>query len=181
MSYGMDIQILDESLKEFYQNKKNHGTDSGFDLYVPESITFRPGETKIVDLKVKARCHINSDSRGYYMYPRSSISKTPLTMCNSVGIIDQDYRGNIMVALRYNIDKSVLKEWTKLIYKKSHINSSLDDIFNENYEELPVYTLERGTRIVQLTMPTLEPFRVNFVDELDKTERGEGGFGSTGK
>jgi dUTP pyrophosphatase len=173
----MEIQILDDTLKEFYQTKKNHGSDSGFDLYVPENITFRPGETKIVDLKIKAKYH-----SGYYMMPRSSISKTPLTVCNSVGVIDKDYRGNIMVALRYNIDKSVLQEWTKLIYNHTHqTQPDLDNMFKEHYEKLPIYTLERGTRIVQLIAPTLEPFTVNFVDELDKTERGDGGFGSTGK
>ena len=40
----------------------------------------------------------------YYLYPRSSISKTPLRLCNSVGIIDAGYRGNIM-AFVDNIDE----------------------------------------------------------------------------
>lgn len=184
----MDIQLVDTSLKEFYEVKKNYNTDSGFDLYVPETIEFHPGETKIVDLKVKCKCYDNSNTYGYYMYPRSSISKTPLTMCNSVGIIDKDYRGNIMVALRYNIDKNVLKEWTKLVYnhvyqthEKSQSGQDLDNMFNEHYNQLPTYKLEKGTRIVQLTTASLSPFNVNFVDSLDETTRGIGGFGSTGR
>ena len=176
MSYYMDILLVNDSLKEFYDIKKNYNSDAGFDLYVPEQVTFRPGETKIVDLKVKCRCRNEVGNVGYYMYPRSSISKTPLTMCNSVGIIDADYRGNLMVALRYNIDKSVLKEWSNLL---SNNRDAFD--FDTEYDKLPVYVLERGTRIVQLTIPSLAPFSVNFVDKLDNTERGTGGFGSTGK
>lgn len=176
MSYQMDIKLIDSSLEEFYKVKKNHASDSGFDLYVPETVTFSPGETKIVDLKVKCRCSNGSNNIGYYMYPRSSISKTPLMMCNSVGIIDSEYRGNIMVALRYNLDKSVLKEWSNLLS-----NNKDDFNFDTEYAKLPVFVLERGTRIVQLTTPTLSPFAVNFVDNLDETDRGTGGFGSTGK
>lgn len=176
----MDIQLVDNSLQQYYDVKKNYASDSGFDLYVPETIEFRPGETKIVDLKIKCKCYDDNTTFGYYMYPRSSISKTPLTMCNSVGIIDKDYRGNIMVALRYNIDKDVMKEWSKLIYKQSQNYQNSDNLFDEQYELLPTFKLEKGTRIVQLTTATLSPFNVNFVDKLDITQRGNGGFGSTG-
>ena len=177
MCYYMDILLVDNSLREFYDVKKNYNTDAGYDLYVPETITFRPGETKIVDLKVKCRCRNDFNNVSYYMYPRSSISKTPLIMSNSVGIIDADYRGNIMVALRYNIDKSVLHEWSNLILDNKY--KSFD--FDTEYDKLPVYELERGTRIVQLVSPSLSRLTVNFVDELDNTKRGTGGFGSTGK
>ena len=40
--------------------------------------------------------------------------------------------------------------------------------------------LEKANRYWQICMPTLEPFSVYIVDELDKTDRGEGGHGSTG-
>jgi hypothetical protein len=83
-----------------------------------------------------------------------------------------------MVALRYNIDKNVLYQWSNLII--SNMNDVIDKKLDDIYNKLPVYTLERGTRIVQLTTATLSPFNVNFVDKLDETERGDGGFGSTG-
>lgn len=41
-------------------------------------------------------------------------------------------------------------------------------------------TITRGTRLVQVALPSLLPFKVKFRDSLDATERGEGGFGSTG-
>jgi dUTP pyrophosphatase len=155
-NYCFDL-CIDNEVRHFYDEKKNYATDAGFDLYVPEDVTFKYGEMKIVDLRLKVRCRrVNSDTGNatisYYMYPRSSISKTPLMLANSVGIIDKDYRGNIKAALR-------------------HVGS----------EDVGEYTLEKGTRIVQLTIPTLEPYAIAYVDSLDETVRGEGGFGSTGR
>jgi len=89
---------------------------------------------------------------GYYMYPRSSTgSKTALRMTNSVGIIDSGYRGNLMGCFDLN----------------PNINSPT---FFSSYNSL-----------VQLCAPSLVPMIVLIVDDLDEnTERGEGGFGSTG-
>jgi hypothetical protein len=84
-----------------------------------------------------------------------------------------------MVALRYNLDKSVLKEWTETVI--SNVKDGINNSFDEMYEQLPIYKLEKGTRIVQLTTPSLSPFSVKFVDKLDNTNRGFCGFGSTGK
>jgi dUTP pyrophosphatase len=74
--------------------------DAGFDLFVPNEMILN---TKLVgiDYGIKCEAYIEDDnvddriSTGYYLYPRSSIYKTPLRMCNSVGIIDSGYRGNI--------------------------------------------------------------------------------------
>ena len=41
-------------------------------------------------------------------------------------------------------------------------------------------TLDEGTRIVQICAPNYRPFKVEIVDSLDNTSRGQGGFGSTG-
>lgn len=151
-NYCFDILCDSDEVRSFYDTKKNYATDAGFDLYVPDEVVFQPGEMKLVDLRVRVRCrHVLTDHTiSYYMYPRSSISKTPLMLANSVGIIDKDYRGSIKAALR-------------------HVGGN------------DPYTLEKGTRIVQLTIPSLEPYEIAFVDSLDETARGEGGFGSTGK
>jgi len=74
----------------------NHKTDSGFDLFMPANITLSAHSTTMVDLGV--RCQLNA-AHGYYLYPRSSISKTPLRLANSVGIIDAGYRGTLKVAV----------------------------------------------------------------------------------
>jgi len=76
--------------------KPGYNKDSGFDLFMPANITI-PGRTSaMIDLGV--RCEYNSSS-GYYLYPRSSISKTPLRLANSVGIIDNGYRGTLKVVV----------------------------------------------------------------------------------
>ena len=87
------------------------------------------------------------------VFPRSSIRKTDLSLSNSVGVIDSGYRGEIQATF-------------KKIQGIS--NNALD-----NYKV--------GDRIFQLMIiphPTIQFIEVN---ELSSTERGEGGFGSTGK
>jgi dUTP pyrophosphatase len=93
-----------------------------------------------------------SYSCGYYVYPRSSISKTPLMLANHVGIIDSGYRGNLIAAIRKLPSDS------------------------------PEYVVEKHTRLFQICHPTLCPVFVVLVpeSELNSSERGAGGFGSTG-
>jgi dUTP pyrophosphatase len=87
---------------------------------------------------------------GFYLYPRSSMSKTTLMLANHTGIIDSGYRGYIIGAFR-------------------------------NLASTPV-TIEKGQRLLQICSPDLRPFMITLVDEqiLSITERGDGGFGSTG-
>ena len=77
--------------------------DSGVDIYFPEHILVQPGETTFINLGIqcaafKYNCGLFQPSP-YYLYPRSSISKTPLRLANSVGIIDSGYRGDIIAAV----------------------------------------------------------------------------------
>ena len=80
--------------REFYQNHGHfHDGDAGLDLYVLENINFEPGETKAIKLGISCE---PEEGIAYYLFPRSSISKTPLRMANSIGLIDGGYRGEIM-------------------------------------------------------------------------------------
>ena len=149
--------------------------NSGFDLFVPsDTVFYLDFVTQFVDLKIKTEmiyCDENmqitleseegeepetvsgaSYSSGYYVYPRSSISKTPLLLANHVGIIDSGYRGNLIAALR------------KLP------------------SEQTTYTVEKHTRLFQICHSSLCPVFVVLVpeSELNSSERGDGGFGSTG-
>jgi len=88
------IKILNENARNFYENHGHfHDGDAGLDLYVIESIEFKPNETKLIKLGLSCE---PADGRAYYLMPRSSISKTPLRMANSIGLIDGGYRGEIM-------------------------------------------------------------------------------------
>jgi len=167
----LKLAVLDPNMIPFYETKieahnKNFEThefaDSGFDLMLPKKATFNKLFVhKFVDMEVKAEmvyCDtitntiINSP---FQLFPRSSISKTPLMLANHTGIIDSGYRGNLIGAFR------------ALYFHNDDDNS---------------YLVEKHTRLLQVCHPSLCPIYVILVneDELSNTERGSGGFGSTG-
>ena len=135
----------------------NDNPDSGFDLFTPTDVQMSVDHVNKIDLMVKCKM-VKIDSRGreipsaFYMYPRSSISKQKVRLANNVGIIDSGYRGNLCGMF-------------DVIYKNSD------------------HICEKHTRLLQICTPTLEPFRIIKVQsdiELGSTQRGQGGFGSTG-
>jgi dUTP pyrophosphatase len=87
------------------------------------------------------------------VFPRSSIRKTNLQLSNSVGVIDSGYRGELQAT------------FNKV--------QGIDNVERENYK-----VGDRVCQIMIIPHPTIE---FNEVNELSNTERGEGGFGSTGK
>ena len=101
----MHISILPQNniIKEMYDNHSTyHEGDSGLDLFFPEEINIGPRETKLISLGIKCEAWPSKNKEhniSYYLYPRSSISRTPLRMSNSVGIIDAGYRGSLMVSV----------------------------------------------------------------------------------
>jgi dUTP pyrophosphatase len=166
--FTLYIKTEDSNLQSLYSNKsESHKGDSGIDLYTPEEVIFLPGETKLINLQIKCQMidNITENDVSYYLYPRSSISKTPLRLANSVGIIDAGYRGNIMVALTYIPTTNHFME----INGNGHLD--LDD--NK-------FVLAAGTRIVQICSGDLTPVNYKLKNELTHTDRGENGFGSTG-
>ena len=73
-----------------------HVGDAGLDLFVVEKQTIEGGKTGLINLGISCE---TMEKRPYLLMPRSSISKTPLRLCNSVGLIDAGYRGEIMAAV----------------------------------------------------------------------------------
>ena len=94
-----EIKIMyhDDALESSNRNRETRG-DAGLDLYCPGDILVLPGQTVQIDFKIQCSGLSDTDDRNvcYYLYPRSSISKTSLRLANSVGIIDAGYRGNLM-------------------------------------------------------------------------------------
>ena len=86
------------------------------------------------------------------VFPRSSIRKTDLSLSNSVGVIDSGYRGEIQATF----NQKALSKNGSLLYGV-------------------------GDRIMQIIIIPYPPIEFEEVNELNNTERGEGGFGSTGK
>ena len=90
----LKIKPLNEAARECYADHGHfHEGDAGLDLYVLESLTIGPGETKPIKLGISCE---PQDGRAYFLMPRSSISKTPLRMANSIGLIDGGYRGELI-------------------------------------------------------------------------------------
>lgn len=101
----MHLKILPESIhiESLYTNHTTyHEGDCGLDLFFPEDVNIPPKSMKMVGLGIKCEAFSNKNKDehvSYYLYPRSSISKTPLRLANSVGIIDSGYRGTITAAI----------------------------------------------------------------------------------
>jgi len=127
----LKIYIENEELKEVYNsyiethNNKilnSNFPDSGFDLFCPNDtlvcsisdINF----SNFIDMKIKTEMFIFENEKccpvGFYVYPRSSISKTPLMFANSVGIIDCGYRGNLIGAFR-SLQPFTVQKHTRLL------------------------------------------------------------------
>jgi len=95
--------------------------------------------------------------KGYVglVFPRSSIRKTDLSLTNSVGVIDSGYRGELQAT-----------------FKK---------VYGPNDVRIDQTDYKVGDRIAQIIIIPYPQITFVEVDELSITERGEGGFGSTGK
>ena len=142
----MTVQII---------NKSKHQTPSyetllsaGMDLRanISESITLKPLERVIVKTGLFIALPAGLEAQ---VRPRSGLAaKKGITVLNSPGTVDADYRGEIGVIL---------------------VNLSNED-----------FLIKNGERIAQLIIAKHEQITWKEVSILDKTERGEGGFGSTG-
>lgn len=142
----MTIKVINKSKHDLpkYQTELS----AGMDLYanIDEPITLKSLERTLV----KTGLFI-SLPKGYeaQVRPRSGLAfKNGVTVLNTPGTIDADYRGEIGVIL---------------------VNLSADD-----------FTINDGDRIAQLVVAKYETAIWEEVENLDETERGEGGFGSSG-
>ena len=99
--------------------------------------------------------------KGYVglVFPRSSICRTNLRLSNAVGVIDSDYRGEI-TAVFDELPKCGLQADFAYVRPKSYA---------------------AGDRIMQLVIVPIPEVEYIEVEELTPTERGAGGYGSTGK
>ena len=185
-----------ELQNKYYEAAHNHNNklmnnpniiDAGFDLFAPgnegneldqfgDDLRFfgpnwqNRSPVNKLDYKIRCSAKMVTDKNkifntGFYMYPSSSISKTQLRLANSTGIIDAGYRGHLMGMFDVvNIDTNIN------IHSINHVADFLGKKFD---------------RYVQLCAPGLVPILVKIVSSMEElgeeTERGNGGFGSTGR
>jgi len=163
MTFKLKMFVMNDRVRELYKDRieSSNPEDSGFDLLTPYAYDFEKVRVaeRLLSLGMGVKCAMFKDEKptGFYLYPRSSLSKTALRMSNSVGIIDSGYRGELIAMV-----------------------DILSDLENQ---ESAISTICPYTRLFQICAPGLEHFDVELVDsveELGMTTRGSGGFGSTG-
>ena len=129
-----------------------HKADAGYDLRTPVDFVIRNEDSAIIDTGV----HV-AIPEGYVGFLKSKSGLNVKHNLTGEGVIDSGYTGSIVVKL-YNHDKNI---------------DSFVDVFGKHFE--------RGDKIIQLVLlPIFKP-ELEIVDSLEETERGDGGFGSTGR
>ena len=131
--------------------------NSGFDIFIPNDTIFsKENQTEMINLEIKCEmiyCEsktVINRSCGFFIFPRSSMSKTPLILANHTGVIDQGYRGFLIGAFKcFGSPNYVVEKQTRLL---QICHATLCPIFVKLVSE----------------------------ESLSVTSRGDGGFGSTG-
>ena len=119
--YHSLIQFYKQRVELHNNNVNSPYPDSGFDLGLPKDLTITKPTSNKIPLDICCSMYTSKNiPQPYYLYPRSSIIKTPLRLSNSVGIIDTGYRGTI----------------TAVVDNLSKI--PLDPLFSNEYEFMAV-------------------------------------------
>ena len=117
------------------------------------------------------------------VFPRSSNSKFDLTLTNCVGVIDSGYRGEVLFKYKPtpSAEKAILMILETLEDYGIINEENLPGTDNFNYHEETISVIyEPGDRIGQLIILPYPKVQFEEVSELSETERGTGGYGSTG-
>lgn len=138
--------------KHFVPSRGSKGA-AGWDLYAAEDMVLYPFQPALVPTNIDIAI---PQGHMLLVIPRSGNAlKKNLLIPNSPGLVDEDYRGHLGVILTYV--------------------PSPREYSPESY-----YTVRRGDRIAQAVLVKYETQEWEKSDELSITERGSGGFGSTG-
>ena len=144
---NINVQIINKSNNPLPEYETINS--SGLDLRanIGENINLKPLERVLVPTGIFVSIPAGYEAQ---VRPRSGLAfKHGLTVLNTPGTIDADYRGEIKVIL---------------------VNLSNQD-----------FVIKNGERICQLVFAKVEQVNWNIVQKLDETDRGDGGFGHTGK
>jgi len=140
LSHGRDLPLPE------YETKQSAGMDLRAALGEVSEV-IKPGERKLIPTGFSVAL---PDGYEAQIRPRSGLAiKHGITLLNSPGTIDADYRGEIKVIV---------------------INHSSE-----------VFEIQHGDRIAQMVIAPITQIKWEETSKLDETERGSGGFGSTGK
>ena len=148
--------------------QKAHPSDAAYDLCSMEDMMLRPGEFKMVGCGLA--CAIPEGFCGM-VYPRSGMGCKGLVLKNTVGVIDANYRGEVMLPLFNNNP-------THVYFPSDDTMGGGGECYEENFDG--TIHVRKGDRVAQMRIELVPDTTLVEVDELDDTDRNEGGFGSSG-
>lgn len=143
----MKISVINKSKHALPEYATQHAAGLDLKANIDEPITLKPLQRELIATGLFIELPVGFEAQ---IRPRSGLAfKNGITVLNSPGTIDADYRGEVKVLL---------------------VNLSDSD-----------FVINDGERIAQMVVAKHEQINWRSVDALGDTDRGEGGFGSTGK
>lgn len=139
----------------YYQESKNC---EYYNLVAPNDIVLNVNDNTKIDLSIAAEMLSDNINLPYYLTLSRNTINWPIHLNNDIGIIDAGYRGNLI--LRF------------FCFQDKNIPSTIDE---------DRFLIKKGTLIARITHPRGQKFNVIIVNKLSESERGNNGFGSTGK
>ena len=160
------IKVINPRFRDFFEERakswnESKRQDSGFDVPTPEHLPCSGAVTRLRLGFAAAATTATGEPTEILLLSRSSNKDYPLT--NGIGLLDSGYRGEVQASVRMPR------------YEGHYLHGNAPGDYEDDR------MIKEGTRLFQLYAPGLGPgFNVVIVDDLDETERGTGGFGSTG-
>lgn len=143
----VSVNIINQSSNEMPRYQTEHSAGMDLRASLPETVVLQPGQRKLIPTGLFIELPVGYEAQ---IRPRSGLAlKHGITVLNSPGTIDADYRGELMVLLI-------------------------------NLSDAP-FVIETGERVAQMIVSPYQQVRWQAVDALNETQRGTGGYGSTGK
>ncbi len=149
------IKPLNEHRQYNKQVEKPNG-DAGIDLFFPNDVRIPARESLLIDFEIKCEM-INTTAGVPRIHKNVSYMLVPRSSVWRTPLRQSNSIGIIDAGYR------------------GHIMVPVDNISNDDH------VVRRGERLFQIVHPSLKPITVELTDTLSETERGSGGFGSTGK
>jgi dUTP pyrophosphatase len=143
----MNIKIINKSPNSLPAYETEHSAGMDLRAFLSETILLQPMHRQLIPTGLFIELPVGFEAQ---IRPRSGLAlKYGITVLNSPGTVDADYRGEIKVLL---------------------INLGTE-----------IFEIKNGDRIAQMVISQHETAEFAFVENLSETDRGEGGYGSTGK
>lgn len=196
----IEIKVLN---KEFYQKEKLGGVyydlpsyqtfgSVGLDLYCTEDVDLFPGDRKMISTGLaiwigsdRSALSVKSELWGHTdicimgaIVPRSGLGTKGLVLANTIGIIDEDYQGELKISAWNSNDRI---GWENIYLYEDKDCWLGKEPYDKNDSKDSAIQLIAGDRIAQLIFMPVIKAQWDLVEEFsDETRRRNGGFGSTG-